>query len=150
MEKLFMSAGVVVAIVLCVIGIIKLPFDKFKRKHPNWFKAIFTLLSIIVSGGLCVLDELYILNGKLLSIDFVILVCVVFAGVFGGYSGVYEGLGLKELMKKLTENVKKARELAENKKAQKYLDKYIKTGEDIEKGIAFLQNQKNKKNNSEV
>jgi hypothetical protein len=150
MEKLFMSAGVVIAIVLCVVGLLKLPFDKFKDKHPKWYKAIFTLLSIFISVGLCVLDEMFILCGKLISLDFIILVFVVLAGVFGGYSGVYEGLGLKELMKKLTENAKKARELAEGKKAQKYLDKYIKKSDDIEKGIAFLQDQKNKNNNGEV
>lgn len=145
MEKLFMSAGVVVAIVLCIVGIIKLPFNKFKNKHPNWFKAVFTLVSIIVAGGLCVLDELYILNGKLLSVDFAILVCVVMAGVFGGYSGVYEGLGLKELMKKLTDNVKKARDMASDKKVVKYLNKI----EDIDKAIALLEERRNNQN-SEV
>lgn len=145
MEKLFMSAGVVVAIVLCIVGIVKLPFDKFKTKHPNWFKAVFTLISIIVASGLCILDELYILNGKLLSVDFAILVCVVMAGVFGGYSGVYEGLGLKELMKKLTDNVKKAKDMASDKKVVKYLSKI----EDIDKAIALLQERKNNQN-SEV
>lgn len=143
MEKLFMSAGVCVAIVLCLVGIIKLPFDGFKKKHPNWYKAVFTLVSIVATCGVCVLNELYILCGELLSIDFIILICVAFAGVFGGYSGFYEGLGLKELMKKLNENVKKAKELAEGKKAEKYLEKYLKKSGDIDTAIALLEKKKN-------
>lgn len=142
MEKLFMSAGIVVAIVLCLVGIIKLPFDGFKKKHPNWYKAVFTLISIIVSVGVCVLNEVYILCGQLLSLDFAILLCVVFAGVFCGYGGVYEGLGIKELMKKLSDNLKQAREIAEDKKAVKYLDRI----EDIDKAIAFLEDKKNNHN----
>lgn len=150
MEKLFMSAGIVVAIVLCIVGVAKLPFDKFKDKHPKWYKAVFTLFSTVLSVGLCVLDELYVLSGDLVSFDFIILVFVVLAGVFGGYSGVYEGLGLKELMKKLTENVKKAKELANGKKAEKYLDKYLKIDGDVNKAISLLEKKKHENENGEV
>lgn len=143
MEKLFMSAGIVVAVVLCIVGIVKLPFDKFKEKHPNWYKAVFTLLSFVLGIGLAILDEKYLLKGKLLSVDFAILVCAVMAGIFGGYSGVYEGLGLKELMKKLTENVHKAKEIAEDKKVIKCLDKI----DDIDKAIAYLEDRKFNKGN---
>lgn len=145
MEKLFMSAGVVVTIVMCIVGCFKLPFKKFKNSHPVAFKAIFTLLSVFVASGLCVLDELYILKGELWSWDFVILVFVVLAGVFGGYSGIYEGLGLKELMKKLSENIKKAKAMSNDKKVEKYLSKI----ENIDKAIVFLEERKNIKN-SEV
>lgn len=145
MEKLFMSAGIVVAIVLCVVGILKLPFNNFKLKHPKCYKALFTLLSFVFSIALSVLDEIYILCGSVLSFDFIILVCVVLAGVFSGYSGVYEGLGLKELMKKLTENAKKAKELSKDKKVIKFIDKI----EDIDKVIALLE-EKKQSQNSEV
>ena len=145
MEKLFMSTGVVVAIVLCIIGIIKLPFKKFKEKHPNGYKALFTSLSFVLAIGLSILDEVYVLSGKLVSLDFAILVCVVLAGVFGGYSGIYEGLGFKELIKKLSENIKKAKELSNDKKVVKYLNKI----EDIDKAIALLEERKNNQN-SEV
>lgn len=146
MEKLFMSAGVVATIVLCLVAGFKLPFNGFKKKHPNWYKAIFTLLSVILSIGLSVLNELYILCGDLLSFDFATLVCVVLAGVFSGYNGVYEGLGLKELVKKLKQSLKKARELAEDKKTQQYLDKYLEKSGDIDKVIAILEAKKNKDN----
>jgi hypothetical protein len=92
--------------------------------------------------GLSVLDELFVLHGELLSVDFAILVCAVLAGVFSGYSGVYEGLGLKELMKKLTENAKKAKELSNDKKVIKFLSKV----EDIDKAIAVLEQRKNQSN----
>lgn len=145
MEKLFMSASIVIAIVLCLVEIIKLPFSGLKEKHPKWYKAIFTLLSFVLAIGLSVLDEIYILCGQLLSIDFATLVCFVIAGVFSGYCGVYEGLGLKELIKKIAENLKKARELATDKKVVKYLDKI----EDVDKAIAYLEEKKHIKN-SEV
>lgn len=145
MEKLFMSAGIVVAIVLCLIGIIKLPFNSFKNKHPKGYKALFTLLSFVFAIGLSILDEIYILCGELLSIDFAILISVVIAGVFSGYSGIYEGLGLKELVKKILENLKKVRELSSNKKAVKYLNKI----EDVDMAIAFLEEKKHNQN-SEV
>lgn len=139
MEKLFMLAGIVTAIVLCIIGILKLPFANFKEKNPKLFKAIFTIVSIVLSVGLCILGELYILCGEVLSLDCLILTITVIAGVFAGYSGVYEGLGLKDLVKKLTENVKKARELTENKKAIEYLNKI----EDIDNAIKILEKRKN-------
>ena len=145
MEKLFMSAGIVTAIVLCLVGIAKLPFNFFKSKHPKWYKAIFTILSFVLVIGLSVLDELYILCGELISIEFLILLCAVFTGVFCGYGGVYEGLGLKELVKKIVENVKKARELSTHKKAVKYLDKI----DNIEMAITFLE-EKKRNQNSEV
>lgn len=143
MEKLFMSAGIVVTIVLCFVGILKLPFGVFKQKHPQWFKSIFTIVTLILAVGLSVLDELYILCGELLSLDFVILVVTVIAGVFGGYNGVYEGLGLKELVKKIVESAKKAKAIAEDKKVVKYLDKI----EDIDKAIAYLEDRKFNKGN---
>ena len=125
MEKLFMSAGVVTAIILCIVGILKLPFKNFKIKHPNWYKALFTILSFVLTVGLSILNELYILNGEILSIDCFILICAVSAGVFGGYSGIYEGLGLKAL---------------------KYLDKI----DDIDNALRFLEEKKRNQTNNEV
>lgn len=139
-----MSAGIVVTIVLCLIGLLKLPFGSFKEKHPQWYKSIFTLISAIIGLGLCVLDELYILSGDLISFEFITLVLAVMAGIFGGYNGVYEGLGVKELIKKLKENLNSAKKIAEGKKAEKYLDKYIKNVGDFEKAIQLIEERKNK------
>lgn len=142
MEKLFMSAGVVVAIVLCLIGILKLPFKSLKVNHCNWYKALFTIISFVLAISLSVLDEIYILHGEILSVDFAVLVSVVLAGVFSGYNGVYEGLGLKELVKKLCDNAKKAKELSGDKKIEKFVNKVT----DIEKVIALLEERKNNQN----
>lgn len=139
MEKLFMSAGIITVIVLCFVGIIKLPFNSFKSKYPNLYKAIFTILSFILAIVLSVLDELYILCGEIISIDFLILLCAVFAGIFGGYGGIYEGLGVKKLVKKIIENAKKAIAISNNEKVVKYLNKI----EDVENAIAILEERKN-------
>ena len=139
MENLFMSAGVVTAIALCLIGIIKLPFNKFKENHARWYKAVFTTLTFVFAVGLSILDELYILCGSLLSIDFAILICVVLAGVFGSYNGIYEGLGLKDLVKKIVDNIKKARTLSKDKKVVAYLNKI----DDVDNAIKILEERKN-------
>lgn len=143
MEKLFMSAGVVIAIVLCIVGLIKLPFNGFKKNHSKWYKALFTLLSFVLAIVLSILDEIYILCGELLSIDFAILISVVIAGVFSGYSGIYEGLGLKELVKKLIENMKKARDMSKDKKVVDFLNNI----ENVEEAIKVLEERKNNKEN---
>lgn len=138
MEKLFMSAGVVSAIVCILLGIVKLPFKHFKTAHPKWYKAVFTAITFVLAVGLSVIDELYILCGGLLTVDFAILVCVVLSGVFGGYNGVYEGLGVKELVKKLVDKLKVARDLAQDKKAAKYLARL----EDVDTAIKLLEKLK--------
>ena len=143
MEKLFMSAGIVSVIVLCIVGIAKTPFSDFKKKHSNGYRAIFTGLSIILSIAMCVLDELYILEGSLLSLEFAILICTVFAGVFGSYNA-YEGLGAKKLVSIIAEKIKQARDISKHKKAVEYLYKI----DDIEEAINILLQRKN--NNSEV
>ena len=107
MEKTFASGSIITVIVLCVIGIVKILFKNLKATCPKLYKALFTLLSIIVSFVLCVVNELYVLKGELLSIEFGVLCTTVIAGVFCGYGGVYEGLGIKELVKIIIENIKK-------------------------------------------
>lgn len=144
MEKLFMSAGIVSAIVLCIVGLFKLPFGAFKEKHKNGYKAVFTGLSIVLCIGLSILNERYILHGSLLSLDFAILICAVFAGVFGSYNA-YEGLGAKKLVETIVCKIKEAREIASHDKAKKYLNKIV----DIEEAINILEDRK-KKQNSEV
>lgn len=123
MEKIIMSSGIVTAIVLCLVGILKLPFKTFKKKHCNGYKALFTILSFIFAIGLSVINEMYVIGGQIVSIDFLILVSLVIAGVFFGYGGIYEGLGIKELTKKIIENIKKSKEISKNEKYIKYVEK---------------------------
>lgn len=138
MENLFMSAGCVVAIVLCFVGIIKTPFKSFKEKHPNWYKAVFTSITFVLALGLAVIDELYILSGNLWSTEFAILFCTVIAGVFGGYNGIYEGIGVKNLVKTIVEKSKQALAISKHEKAVKYLNKI----EDIDEAITILTERK--------
>lgn len=104
MEQVFMCASIIVAIILCIVGIVKLPFKTFKEKHPSWYKATFCLLSIILAVVSTIIAELYILNGSLASLDFAVLIITTIAGVFGLYTS-YEGLGLKQLVKIIVEKI---------------------------------------------
>ena len=61
-------------------------------------------MSLILAVVFPILSELYILNGSLASVSFIVLIFTTIAGVFGLYTS-YEGLGLKELVKKLVSKV---------------------------------------------
>lgn len=104
MEKVFMCASIITAIILCFIGIIKLPFKTFKEKHPKWYRAVFCLLSLVLAVVAPIISELYILNGQLASLEFAVLTLTTVAGVFGLYTS-YEGLGLKQLVKIIIEKI---------------------------------------------
>lgn len=117
--RIFMSAGIMVTIILAVVGLLKLPFKKFKEKHPKGYKAVFTIITLVLCAGLCVVDQLFIEKGELLSFDFATLLSATVAGVFGTYNGIYEGLSIKELFRKLSDNLKKWIANAKQKNAQK-------------------------------
>lgn len=106
MGKEIMCASIITAIILCIVGIIKVlpPCLSFKEKHPKWYKGIFYGMSLILAVVFPILSELYILNGSLASVSFIVLIFTTIAGVFGLYTS-YEGLGLKELVKKLVSKV---------------------------------------------
>lgn len=115
-----------------------MPFNDFKNTHPKIYKAIFTIFTFILSVALSILDELFILCGQLVSLDFAILIVAVISGVFGCYNGIYEGLGLKELVNKLVDNIKKARDTTTDKKVYDFLNNI----EDIDKAIRILEERK--------
>lgn len=118
-----MSAGIMTAIILSVVGIIKLPFNGFKTKHPKAYKAVFTLLSIVLTFGVCLVNQAFVLEStKLFDINFVIMLLSTYAGVFGLYLS-YEGLGAKELVKKLINAIKNIKASAPESKLSKYIDK---------------------------
>lgn len=104
MEAVFMDAGILTAIILCVIGLAKLPFDKFKEKHPKGYKATFTGISIILTFGACLITQAFVLAQPLFNIEFWVLLAATYAGVFGLYH-TYEGLGAKALVQNLTASI---------------------------------------------
>lgn len=104
MGEIFVSAGILTAIILCVVGIVKSFFGKFKNKHPKWFKTIFTLLSIVLTFGACLINQAFILNQPLFNVEFWGMLATTYGGVFGLYH-TYEGVHAKELVKRLFANV---------------------------------------------
>ena len=104
MKEVFMCASIITAIILCFVGIIKLPFKSFKEKHPNWYTVTFYLVSAVLSIVAPIISQLYILNGVLASTEFAILLITTIAGVFGLYS-TYEGTKLKNLVKIIIDKI---------------------------------------------
>lgn len=105
MGEIIMSASIITTIVLCFVGIIKLPFKKFKDKHPTAYKVVFYSLSLILAIALPVLCGLYMIDLSFKSIEFYVLIITTIAGVFGLYS-TYEGTGLKTLVATIVEKIK--------------------------------------------
>lgn len=122
MEAILMNAGIITAIILCVIGIIKLPFDSFKEKHPKGYKATFTIVSLVLTFGACLINQAFILSQPLFNTNFISTLLSTYAGVFVSYHS-YEGLGLKELLKRLLNAIKNLRNSAPQSKLSKYIDK---------------------------
>jgi uncharacterized membrane protein len=136
MEAILMSAGILTAIILCVVGLVKLPFESFKAKHPKWYKTIFTLLSIVLTFGAVIINQLYILNDKLFTTNFYILLFSTYTGVLGLYTS-YEGFHLKEYIAKLLEAIKSLQKVSPTNKFIKYLDKI-----DIDQAIELVNAKK--------
>lgn len=104
MKEAIMCASIMAAIILCFVGIVKLPFKTFKEKYPKWYKAVFCVVSLLLAVGLPFIAEVYILNGSIYSAEFLVLIFTTIAGVFGLYTS-YEGLGLKQLVKIIIEKI---------------------------------------------
>lgn len=136
MGELFMIAGIVTAIILCFVGIVKLPFSKFKANKPKLYKATFTLLSIVLSVGACIITQMFVLEKEIYSTDFAILLISTIAGVFGLYSS-YEGLGLKNLVKNILEKLQELSSKAPESKFTKYIDKI-----GVDKAIELINEKK--------
>ena len=123
MEAILVSAGIMTTIILSLVGLIKLPFNSFKVKHPKAYKATFTVLSIALTFGTCLINQAFVLNSKVLfDTNFVITLLSTYAGVFGLYLS-YEGLGAKDLFKRLLNALKNIKSKAPESKLSKYIDK---------------------------
>lgn len=119
---IYKTAIIMVTIVLAVIGILKKFFKNFKEKHPKWYKALFTGLTVILTGALCVIDQLYVLEKDLLCWDFVILLTTTYAGVLGAYNVAWEGLGVKQLWEIIVKALKKIKVATPQSKFTKFLE----------------------------
>lgn len=105
MGDVIMSASIIATIILCFVGIVKLPFKKFKDKHPTAYKVVFYSLSLILAIVLPILCGLYMIDLTLKSLEFYVLIITTVAAVFGLYS-TYEGTGLKTLVATIVEKIK--------------------------------------------
>lgn len=105
MEGILVSVTSLATIILCIVGVVKLPFSKLKKNRPKWYKAIFFVLSLVLVVGGSILVQLCILGGSLASVDFACLILGTAIAVVGGYAA-YENLPLKELVHKAIEAIK--------------------------------------------
>ena len=124
MKEIIMDAAAVSSIVLAIVGLIKLPFKKFKTNHPKSFRFVFFFLSLLLTGALCVLTQTYIVCGTLLSSDFIMLLISAAMFVFGGYS-TYENTSLKALARKIVCSFKNFRSRHQESRVVKKMEKLI-------------------------
>ncbi len=105
MGEYIMDAGIMSTIILCFVGIIKLPFKKFKENHSTAYKVIFYALSLILAIAIPVVVGLLMLDLSFATVEFYVLIITTIAGVFGLYSS-YEGTGLKTLVQTIVSKIK--------------------------------------------
>lgn len=118
-----MQAGIISLIILAIVGILKLPFGTFKQKHPKSYRATITLATLILIVISVIINQLYIVEQPLRTYDTLILLFAVVTGVFITYNGIYEGLALKQLFSKLSENIKRLKEKNPENKLTKLVNK---------------------------
>lgn len=126
---ILMNVSWLTAAILTIVGIAKSLFKRFKASHPKWYRAVFFTLSIVLIAAGSILAELYIFEGSLASVEFVLLVLGTALGVIGGYAS-YENLGLKNGLHKLFSLVSEVKEKHASSKAGKAitkLEKQLKT-----------------------
>lgn len=123
MEQIMINGSYLVAGILVLVGIIKLPFASVKSKMGNWYTVMLTLITLVLAAGACVLGQIYLLDGALKSWAFVNLCTYVFAGVFISYNGIYEGLKLKTGIHKLWDLTVKAMKSNPESKLAKVINK---------------------------
>lgn len=121
-EKLIMNVSCLSAIILALVGIAKLPFNKFKEKYPKRFRATFYLLSLVLVVAGSIIAELFIIEQPLATWSFAALLLGTCAGVFGGYAG-YENIGLKSLVKKAISAFKTLSSAYSDSKVVKMIEK---------------------------
>ena len=118
---IIMDASILAAIVLCIVGLIKLPFKKFKLNHPKGYTATFCGVSLILLVGVSIFCELIFLSGNLFSMEFVLLLFSTMGFTFTLYH-TYEGLGVKDLMKNLCTKLVELFSKNKTKKAEKLIE----------------------------
>lgn len=121
MEKILMASGILTGIILSIVGIFKLTIKKYKEK--GWYKPLLTAITLILTLGVCLLCEIYILELPILSWSCLILVLATIAEVFVSYNGVYEGFKLKDFIHNLITNWQNLKNLSPEAKAVKAVEK---------------------------
>lgn len=129
--ELIMYSSILSAIILCLVGLIKLPFKPFKGK--NFYKAGLTLLTIVITLGMCVICELFIIGESIWSIGMIYLTLITFGEVMLTYNGVYEGFGVKQICQELFTNIGRLIFKTPESKLAKSAEKY-----GLEKAIEHL------------
>ena len=56
--------------------------------------------------GACIICELYVIKGTIFSVNMLCLTFMTLGGTMVTYNGIYEGLGLKDLCKRLFAHLK--------------------------------------------
>lgn len=116
-----MDASILAAIVLCIVGFLKLFFKKFKEKHPKGYTATFCGVSLLLIIGITIFCEFIFLSGNLWSVEFATLLISTMGFTYTLYHS-YEGLGGKELGKKLIAKITELFSKNKTVKAKKLIE----------------------------
>lgn len=117
MGKIMMSSGILASIVLCLVGLLKLPIVKYKKK--SWYSAVLTIFTLLLIFAVCSVSQVFILEARLTEWSFLILLAMTISEVMVSYNGVYEGLKVKTLVHNLFNHLNELKNIAPEAKAVK-------------------------------
>ena len=151
----FLNASLVALIIVAAIQLLKIimnkiGFSKVKEKHKTFYKTFYTLLTYIVTGFGIFINTFYLLDLSFIWTDpiflteFILNASFTLLNVFFLYNGLYEGVGIKALVKLIIKKLSKLNKDNENTLAT-VLEK-INTNDDLREIIDLLPNDEKELN----
>lgn len=131
--ELIMYSTILASIILCFVGLVKLPLKQYKGKA--FYKAGLTLLTIFCTIGACFICEAFIIGESVWSIGCLYLLLLTFGEVMLSYNGIYEGFGLKAICQDLFTSLGKLLFKSPESKLASSAEKY-----GLDKAIEHLTN----------
>lgn len=143
----FLNASIVALIIVAALQLFKivinrLGFSKVKEKHKTFYKTFYTLLTYIFTAAGIFINAFYISGlsfiwtDQIFLTEFILNASFTLLNVFFLYNGLYEGVGIKSLVKLIINKLSKLNKDNDNSLTD-VLDK-INANEELKELINLL------------
>ena len=116
------NSSAIAAIILVIVGIIKLPLIRLKAR--KFYRPLLTAVTLFVYSASVVVAQVYVFSGTLQTFEFYALAGTTLLGVLTSYNVVYEGTRLKDLVHLLFNKLALLVKSTPSSKVSKLVKKY--------------------------